>query len=89
MNDHHDHGYWRNLLICLGTALSLCAAVELTCVSLGVAPFFTPNLPLNEKVRFIREHQPGKTPISVISGASIALNDIDSDLLEHQEGAPS
>jgi len=88
MKDDREHSFRRNLLICLGTALGICAAVELTCVSLGVAPFFTPNLPLNEKMRFLREHPPGYVPIGVISGASIALNDIDSDLLEDDEGRP-
>ena len=88
MKNDHEHSFRRHLLICLGTALGICAVVEIACVSLGVAPLFTPNLPLNEKMRFLREHRPGPTPIGVISGASIALNDIDSDLLEDSEGRP-
>ena len=88
MKNDYEHNFRRHLLICLATALAICAAVELTCVSLGVAPLFTANLPLNEKMRFLREHPPGPGPIGVISGASIALNDIDSDLLEDSEGRP-
>jgi len=88
MRDDHERSFRRNLLICLVTAVVICAVVELTCVSLGVAPLFTANLPLNEKMRFLREHPPGPGPIGVISGASIALNDIDSDLLEDREGRP-
>jgi hypothetical protein len=88
MKNDHEHSFRRNLLICLGTALGICAAVELTCVSLGVAPLFTASPAINEKMRFLREHPPGHTPIGVISGASIALNDIDSDLLEDDEGRP-
>jgi hypothetical protein len=88
MKNDHEHTFRRHLLICLGTALGICVAVELTCVSFGVAPLFTPNLPLNEKMRFLREHRPGPSPLGVISGASIALNDIDSDLLEDSEGRP-
>jgi hypothetical protein len=88
MSTNQEQSFRRHLLVCLGTALGICAAVELTCVSLGVAPLFTPNLPLNEKMRFIREHHLGSTPIGVVSGASVALNDIDSDLLQDQEGYP-
>jgi hypothetical protein len=76
------------LLVCIGTALGICATVELTCWSLGIAPLFTPNLPLNEKMRFIREHRLGTLPLGVVSGASVALNDVDSDLLEDEEGRP-
>ena len=88
MKTDHEHSFGRNIIICLATALGICAAVELTCLSLGIAPLFTPNLPLNEKMRFLREHRPGSAPITVVSGASIALNDIDSDLLEDEEGRP-
>jgi len=88
MKTDHEHSFGRYLLLCPGTALCICAAVELACVSFGVAPLFTPNLPLNEKMRFIREHRPGPAPISVISGASVALNDIDSDLLEDEDEHP-
>jgi hypothetical protein len=76
------------LLLCLGTTLAICIAVEGICLSYGVAPLFTPNLPFNEKLRFVRDHRPGSAPIGVISGASIALNDIDGDLLEEQEHQP-
>lgn len=88
MKNDHEHSFRLHLLICLATAFGICAAVELTSVSLGVAPLFTANLPLNEKMRFLREHPPGLAPIGVISGASIALNDVDSDLLEDSEGRP-
>jgi hypothetical protein len=88
MKNDHEYNFRRYLLICLATALGICAVVELTCMSLGVAPLFTANLPLNEKMRFLREHPPGPAPLGVISGASIALNDIDSDLLEDSEGRP-
>lgn len=86
MKTEHAPSFGRNVAICVATALALCSAVELTCLSLGIAPLFTPNLPLNEKMRFLRDHRPGRTPITVVSGASIALNDIDSDLLEAGEG---
>ncbi len=82
----HSFGYY--LLLCLGTAMALCAAVEFTCLFLGIAPLFTPNPPLNEKLRFIRENPPGNASIGLISGASVALNDIDSDLLEDAEHRP-
>jgi hypothetical protein len=85
MKTEHKHSFGRNISTCLATALVICAAVELTCLSLGIAPFFTPNLPLNEKMRFLREHRLGSTPVAVVSGASIAVNDIDSDLLEDEE----
>jgi len=80
--------FGRNLLICVATAFALCLAVELVCLHFGVAPFFTANVPLDQKLQFIRDHRPGPAPIGLISGASIALNDIDSDLLEDQEGQP-
>jgi hypothetical protein len=88
MKTEHEHIFGRNIFICLATALGICAAVELTCLFLGIAPLFTPNLTLNEKMRFLREHRPGPAPIAVVSGASIALNDIDSDLLEDEEKRP-
>jgi hypothetical protein len=88
MKTDHEHSFGRHIITCLATALCICAAVELTCVSLGIAPLFTPNLPLNEKMLFLREHRPGSAPIAVVSGASIALNDIDSDLLEDEERRP-
>jgi hypothetical protein len=83
-----EPSFGRHIITCLATALSICAAVELACLSLGIAPFFTPNLLINEKMRFLREHRPGSTPIAVVSGASIALNDIDSDLLQDEERHP-
>jgi len=86
MKTDHKQSFGRHIITCLATALVICAGVELTCLSLGIAPFFTPNLPLNEKMRFLREHRLGSTPIVVVSGASIALNDIDSDMLEDEEG---
>jgi hypothetical protein len=88
MKIDHEHTFGRNIIVCLAVALGICVAVELTCLSLGIAPLFTSNLPLNEKMRFLREHRPGPAPIAVISGASIALNDIDSDLLEDRERHP-
>jgi hypothetical protein len=88
MKTDQKSSFGRNIITCLVTALVICAAVEITCLSLGIAPFFTPNLPLNEKMRFLREHRLGSTPIAVVSGASIALNDIDSDMLEDEEGRP-
>jgi hypothetical protein len=84
-NDNSSRLY---LLVCLGTAFVICAAVELLCVRLGVAPLFTPNLAFNEKLRFIRDHKPGNAPVGVIAGASIALNDIDTDLLSQEEHQP-
>jgi hypothetical protein len=86
MKTDHKQSFGRNIIACLATALVICAGVELTCLSLGIAPFFTANLPLNEKMRFLRDHRLGSTPIAVVSGASIALNDIDSDMLEDEEG---
>jgi len=88
MKTDHEHSFGRNIIICLATSLGLCVVVELTCLSLGIAPLFTPNLPLNEKMRFLREHRPGSAPTTVVSGASIALNDIDSDLLQDEEKRP-
>ncbi len=88
MKTDHEHSFGRHIITCLATALGICAAVELTCLFLGIAPLFTPNLPLNEKMRFLREHRPGSAPITVVSGASIALNDIDSDMLEDEERRP-
>lgn len=88
MKNNDERAFRRNLLICLATALGICAVVELACVQLGVAPLFTPNPPLNEKMRFLRGHQPGPAPLGIVSGASIALNDIDSDLLEDEEARP-
>jgi hypothetical protein len=85
MKTDHKLSFVRHIITCLATALFICAVVELTCLSLGIAPFFTPNLPLNEKMRFLRDHRPRSTPIAVVSGASIALNDIDTDLLEDKE----
>jgi hypothetical protein len=84
----HERSFGQHILICLATAFAICAAVEFICLSLGIAPLFTPNLPLNEKMRFLREHRPGPAPLAVVSGASIALNDIDSDLLEDEERRP-
>jgi hypothetical protein len=88
MKTDHERTFGRNIVTCLATALGICVVVELTCLSLGIAPFFTPNLPLNEKMRFLREHRPGSAPLTVVSGASIALNDIDSDLLQDEEKRP-
>jgi len=85
MKTDNEHSFGRHTITCLATALAICAAVEITCLSLGIAPFFTPNLPLNEKMRFLRDHHLGSTPMVVVSGASIALNDIDSDLLQDEE----
>jgi len=85
MKTDHEHSFGRHIITCLATALVVCVVVELTCLSLRIAPLFTPNLPFNEKMRFLREHRPVSTPVAVVSGASIALNDIDSDMLEDEE----
>lgn len=86
--ENNQTTFQRNLLVCLATASALCIAVELICRLVGIAPFFTPNVPLDEKLRFVRDHRPGPAPIGVISGASIALNDVDSDLLQDEEHQP-
>lgn len=88
MKTNHERRFGCHIITCLATALGICVVVELICLSLGIAPLFTPNLPLNEKMRFLREHRPGSTPVAVVSGASIALNDIDSDQLEDEEQCP-
>lgn len=80
--------FGRNLSICLFTALAICLAVELLCLHFGIAPFFASNVPLDQKLQFIRDHRPGPAPVGLISGASVALNDVDSDLLEDEEGQP-
>src|SRR5579862_1962339 len=80
--------FGRNLLICMATALTICLSVELVCLHLRIAPFFASNVPLDQKLQFIRDHRPGPAPVGLISGASVALNDIDSDFLEDQEGQP-
>ena len=85
MRIDHEHRFGRHIITCFATALSICAVVELVCLSLGIAPLFTPNLPFNEKMLFLREHRLGLMPIVVVSGASIALNDVDSDLLQDEE----
>jgi hypothetical protein len=85
-NSTHPFAYY--LVLCLGTAIAICAAVELTCFSLGIAPFFTPSPALNAKLRFLKDHPPGNASLGLISGASVALNDIDSDLLEDAEQRP-
>jgi hypothetical protein len=85
---NNNLAFGRNLVICLVTAFAICLAIELVCLHFGVAPFFAANVPLDQKLQFIRDHRPGSAPIGVISGASVALNDIDSDLLEDQEGQP-
>jgi hypothetical protein len=88
MKDSQATPFGRNLLTCIGSALVICLTVELACTFYGIAPLFTQNLTFNEKLRFIRDHRPNSTPVGVISGASIALNDVDSDLLQDVERQP-
>jgi hypothetical protein len=88
MRSDSDKRLQRHLLVCLGTTLGICSAVELLCLSVGIAPFFTPSLAINEKMRFIRDHRLGSNPLTVVSGASVALNDLDSDLLQDEERRP-
>lgn len=76
------------IAICVGTTLAICAIVQIICVVLGIAPLFTANVAFNEKLHFIRDHRPPRIPVSVVTGASIALNDIDTDLLQTQEHRP-
>jgi hypothetical protein len=88
MNSDSTPSFWRYLALCLGMALGLCAAVEISCLALGIAPFFTPSPALNAKLRFLRNHPPGNGAVTLVSGASVALNDIDTDLLEDAEHRP-
>jgi hypothetical protein len=88
MTSDRTHFFRNYIALCLGIALGLCAAVEISCLSLGIAPFFTPSPALNAKLRFLRNHPPGNAPLTLVSGASVALNDIDTDLLEDAEQRP-
>ncbi len=88
MKNDSKHPFAYYSLVCLGTAIAICAAVEITCFSLGIAPFFTPSPAINAKLRFLKDHPLGNTPVGLISGASVALNDVDSDLLEDVEHRP-
>jgi len=88
MKSNLEHSFIYYLTLCLGVAMGICALVELTCLSLGIAPFFTPSPALNAKLRFLKDHPPGNASVALISGASVALNDIDSDLLEDAEQRP-
>lgn len=87
ISDAQKSGYLY-LSICLGTTLASCAIIQIVCVALGIAPLFTPNLAFNEKLHFIRDHRPARTPVGIVTGASIALNDVDTDLLQQQERQP-
>ena len=88
MKTEHKHSFRRHVIACLATAFCICAVVELGCLSFGIAPFFTPSPALNAKLRFLKDHPPGSASVGLISGASVALNDIDSDLLEDAEQRP-
>jgi hypothetical protein len=88
MKSNLEHSFIYYLTLCLGVAMGICALVELTCLFLGIAPFFTPSPALNAKLRFLKDHPPGNASVGLISGASVALNDIDSDLLEDAEQRP-
>jgi hypothetical protein len=53
-----------------------------------IAPQFTPAAPLNQKVLFFKRNWPRETPSIAVVGASMALNNFDSDYLQAATGRP-
>ncbi|MGA7385727.1 MAG: hypothetical protein WBW81_13855, partial [Methylocella sp.] len=52
-----------------------------------IAPQFTANGPLNQKILFLRGIWPKNGPVTAVIGASMALNNFDSDRFESRTGA--
>lgn len=69
----------RYLLWFFGTAmvLSICAWV----VVRPIAPQFTGNASFDQKLLYLREHPPKSGPIGLVVGSSMALNNVDTDVL--------
>ncbi len=82
------HGAARNFVVALfATALLLVAAsyVLRFTVLASIAPRFTGNASFDQKLLFIKQQKFGDAPLSVVVGSSMALNNLDTDLLQQSE----
>jgi hypothetical protein len=52
----------------------------------SIAPRFTGNASFDQKLWFIKQQRFGDTPLSIVAGSSMALNNLDTDELEKSEG---
>jgi hypothetical protein len=70
------------------TVLLLIAAscVARFTVLASIAPRFTGNASFDQKLLFIKQQRFGDTPLSIVVGSSMALNNLDADELEKYEG---
>ncbi len=76
------------ILLGLTSVLYVGGAAYMHFVWKDIAPQFTPNPPLNQKMLFLREIWPRKAPATAIIGSSMALNDFDGDLYQAETHTP-
>jgi hypothetical protein len=63
----------------------LWAGTVWTARKLAIPPALVPSFGINEKLQFLREHE-STGPVTLVMGASVASNNLDSDLMQATEG---
>jgi hypothetical protein len=74
-------------MVCTAATLYAAGVVLSHYVFREIAPQFTGDVALNQKVMFLRGHRPA-APVGVVVGSSMALNNLDSDMLQSADGKP-
>lgn len=55
-----------------------------------IAPQFTGNLSFDQKLLYLRQHPPlADMPLTLVVGSSMALNNLDTDILADEDGGPA
>jgi hypothetical protein len=84
----HGRNAGAYLVALFATVLLLIAASYTARVTVlaSIAPRFTGNASFDQKLLFIKRQNFGDTPLSIVAGSSMALNNLDADELEKSEG---
>jgi hypothetical protein len=83
-----SHSAGAYLVALFATLLLLIAAsyvVRFTVLA-SIAPRFSGNASFDQKLLFIKQQDFGDTPLSIVAGSSMALNNLDTDELEKSDG---
>ncbi len=79
--------YFRFFLAAIVVFACCASGAFLVARALSIPPGFVASFGINERLRFLKE-APHRGPVIAVIGASVAANNIDSDLMEKVEGRP-
>lgn len=80
--------FGKNILVVLISALALYVAIGAGARALRIAPEFTPNFALDERLQYLKTHRPAGQAVGIALGASLSSNDISTTLLQSEMSKP-